>query len=230
MPICSAQRPSSCLSVCYCACPQPDCLGAYPSSARQHPQTTSLCWHPESSSRPRFVRTNGIKLSQNAAAIFSRVESESRKLPTRLNSSTGAQPVPSSPAPRPAGCGSVEAACQPREKMDWVWKRAGETYISPTWEGLWGTAPGGCLLLQWLCISQSKISPQRSWEAQCLAQGKYCATPLFLRNNTFSGIISVWDIKKKDLQLHKWVHTHAHTRTTSSPLQLFTKCADFHPA
>lgn len=101
MPICSAQRPSSCLSVCYCACPQPDCFGAYPSSARQHPQTTSLCWHPESSSRPRFVRTNGIKLSQNAAAIFSRVESASRKLPTRLNGSTAERGRADAPSPCP---------------------------------------------------------------------------------------------------------------------------------
>lgn len=115
MPICSAQRPSWCLSVCYCACPQPGCFGAYPSPARQHPQTTSLCWHPESSSRPRFVHTNGIKLSQNAAAVFFRVENESRKLPTHLNGSTAERGRADAPSPcPPAQLPNPLAAGQPR--------------------------------------------------------------------------------------------------------------------
>ena len=170
MPICLAQRPSRCLSVCFCACPQPDCFGAHLPSARRHPQT-SLCLHPESISRPCFVHTNGIKLFAKYSCNLFPCGEQEQKPAQGFKEQHGSPFLPCCslnpwawmlPAcalqhsSRPASYRRAQAAHQPTQrcllwrklKMDWVWKTADATYVSSVLQGLRGTALGGCLLLE----------------------------------------------------------------------------------
>lgn len=191
-----AQRPW-CRSVCFCACPQPDCCRACLSSACQHPQTTSPCLHPESISRPRFMHTNGIKLfAKRSCKVFPCGEREQKT----------ARAFEQQQHRRKGPCGhswpvaTGAALHRPAQAM-------------PAYSGLsLGTAEGGWSRrsLHLICTLRTvghcsrrvsaapvtlhftQISQQRSWEAQCPTQSANIVEDhFFTKIHFFSEIISV---------------------------------------